>query len=125
MYKNAARLKLRFETPKGMLSAEDLWDLTLPQLNELAKKLNKRLKEFGEDDFLKVKNDEEKIVKLQFDIVLDILKTKQEDIEAAVARKLKMEQKQKLMAALDAKRDADIGAMTVEEIQAKLNELGD
>jgi len=125
MYKNAARLKLRFETPKGMLSAEDLWDLTLPQLNELAKKLNKRIKEFGEDDFLKVKNDEEKIVKLQFDIVLDILKTKQEDIEAAVARKLKMEQKQKLMAALDAKRDADIGAMTVEEIQAKLNELGD
>jgi len=95
------------------------------QLNELAKKLNKRIKEFGEDDFLKVKNDEEKIVKLQFDIVLDILKTKQEDIEAAVARKLKMEQKQKLMAALDAKRDADIGAMTVEEIQAKLNELGD
>ncbi|MFA5457111.1 MAG: hypothetical protein WC261_05690, partial [Synergistaceae bacterium] len=63
MFEKATRMKLRIATGKGNLSVEDLWDLNLAQLNEVAKGLNRRVKELGEEDFLKVEKKEETLTR--------------------------------------------------------------
>ena len=57
MFERASKLKLRFNTEKGMVTTEDLWDLPLLQrnavdLDSLAKNLNKAVKESGEESFV-------------------------------------------------------------------------
>lgn len=37
MFDKVTRLKLRFESNKGLLSVEQVWDLSLTALNEMAK----------------------------------------------------------------------------------------
>ncbi len=123
MFEKATRMKLRIATGKGNLSVEDLWDLNLAQLNEVAKGLNRRVKELGEEDFLKVEKKEETVTRFSFDIVLHILNTKKKEAEEAVSLKAKKEERQKLLDALAAKKEAGIANLSEEEIKAKLAEL--
>lgn len=44
MFEKASRIKLRYSTNRGVLSVEDLWDLSLEQLDPIAINLNKSLK---------------------------------------------------------------------------------
>ena len=44
MYKQASKLKLRFQTNVGLLSAEQLWELSQPQISIAVKAVKKVLK---------------------------------------------------------------------------------
>lgn len=123
MFEKAARMKLRIATGKGNLSVEDLWDLNLTQLNEIAKGLNRKVKELGEEDFLKVEKKEETLTRFSFDIVIHILNTKKKEAEEAVNLKAKKEERQRLLDALDAKKEQSIANLSEEEIKAKLAAL--
>ena len=50
MYKQASRLKLRFQTNVGLLSVEQLWDLTQTQLANAIKAVKKVLKKNDDDE---------------------------------------------------------------------------
>lgn len=123
MFEKAVRMKLRVATTKGNLSVEDLWDLSLAELNEIAKGLNRTVKDLGEEDFLKTEDKAEREARFSFDVVLHILNTKKAEAEAAVERKKKSEEKQKLLEALEAKQADEIKGLTEEEIKQKLKEL--
>jgi len=98
MYKKAARLKLRFDTPKGALSVEQLFDLTMTELSSLIKKTNaivKKEKSAAEDDdlaFLEGKDNVESLNSLRFGILKDIYLTKKQERDDAA---IDLDKKQK------------------------------
>ena len=124
-FEKATRKKLRFQAPVGLITTEDLWDLTLPQLNSIAKDLNKKIKASEEEDFLDEPKAgvEEDTTKLAFDVVLFILETKKkekEDREQATERKQKKDQ---LLALLAEKQTAGLRELSEEELKKKIEEL--
>ncbi len=52
MYKTASKLKLRFQTPQGNLSVEQLWSLSTTELDSLAVALEEAYKKSGKKSFL-------------------------------------------------------------------------
>lgn len=123
MFKEASRIKLRFTSRKGDLTVEDLWDLSLTELNTIAKRLSQDLKDSKEENFLEEKTAEDLETKLGFDIVLDIIKTKQavnKKKREAVDRK---EKKEKIMALISEKKDEGLKQKSVEELEKELADL--
>ena len=124
IFEYATRNKVRFPF-KGMISIEDLWDLTPANLDQIYKVLNKQVKQSEEESLLDVKTDIDKELKVQIDIVKHIVSIKlaeKEAIEKASARK---EQKQKIMAIIASKQDEILKNSSVEDLQKMLDELED
>jgi len=120
MYKKASKLKLRFETEKGVLSVEQLWELPLAVLDRLAVSLEESYKKSGKKSYLAVKSRKDKEMKLRFDIVLDILNTKVEENSAARSASEVKEHNQKIMAKIAEAQDKALDGKSVEELQEML-----
>ncbi|RKZ35289.1 MAG: hypothetical protein DRQ49_19675, partial [Gammaproteobacteria bacterium] len=61
LFERASKQKLRFNTAKGTIDTEDLWDLPLQSkknisLDLIAISLSKAVKESSEESFVEVKN---------------------------------------------------------------------
>jgi hypothetical protein len=86
MFEQASKMKLRIETDKGRISVEDLWDLPLISntglnLDDIAKNLNRDLKESAEESFVVKKNKVNDVLELKFSIVKRIIEVKLADVE--------------------------------------------
>ena len=123
IFEKASRMKLRFQTDRGNLTVENLWDLPLIQLNKLAKALKRDIKESEETDFLKEVSVGDTITKLQFDIVLHVLNTKKEEADDRKHAAVRKEKKEKLLSILERKQDAELEDLEPEEIKKLLEEL--
>lgn len=125
MFEKASRLKLRFDSDKGLLHVEDLWDLPLQGLNVIAKGLNKELKSSEEEDFLEEKSAGDRIIKLKFDIVLHIIKTKKSEAEKRADASEKRARKEKLMNILEKKQDAGLEEKSEKDLIKEIKDLED
>lgn len=122
MFIKALRNKFRFPF-KGQITVEDLWDLSLDELNVVYKTLMKEVRLRDEDSLPVIAAAKKTDVDTKIDIVKYIAEVKQQednDRKLAVARKV---ERDKLMAALAAKQDEALKNMSAEEIQAKLDAL--
>lgn len=124
----ASRAKFRFNTPSGVITVEDLWDLPLSgrraNLDDIAKALNKQLKSASEEQsFVKPSAPATSEIQAKFDLVLYIIKTKIEERDAAQARADKEANKQKIMALIDRKKDEALASKSAEELQELLNKM--
>jgi hypothetical protein len=122
MFKEATRLKLRFVTNKGTLSTEQLWDLSLQDLDSLAVSLEKAYNESKGKSFLVRKNAKDKGLKLQFDIALEILQTKVEEAELAREAAENKQHNQKIMALIAEKQDEELKEKSVAELKRMLKD---
>ena len=120
MYKDATKLQLRFTSSYGALSTEQLWGLSLKELDFLAVDLEKQLENPEKKSFLDTKSKEDKISKLKFDIVIDILNTlvEQADLEAKIQSD--KENNQKILGLIAAKQDEDLASMSIEDLKKML-----
>lgn len=130
IFEQASREKLRFDSTVGHLTAEQLWDLPLtsrgdrPNLDAMARAFHSELKGLEEVSFVDTKADPRKSeLELQFEIVKHIIAVKLAERDAAKKAAENSEQKQRLMAALSAKQDAALTAMSEEEIKAEIAKL--
>ena len=122
IFEYAVRNKIRFPF-KGMISAEDLWDLSLTNLDSIYKTLNKQVKQSEEESLLSVKDNVDTELEVQIAIVKHIVSVKlaeQETREKAAAKKA---QKQKIMSIIAAKEDEALQNSSVDDLRKMLDEL--
>lgn len=120
MYKEASKLKLRVQTEKGPLTVEQLWDLPVAVLDRTAVTLQELYKDSGKKSFLVVKSKKDKLLKLQFDIVLDILNTKVEENDAATSAAEVKAHNQKIIKMISEKQDQELAGKSVKELEKML-----
>lgn len=123
IFEKATKTKLRFDTTKGLLSVEDLWEYNLTSLDTIAKGVNKKLKEESEESFIQKKSKSNVELELKLEILKHIIKSKQDEAEVAknaAEKKAKIEFLEEL---LQEKKIDELKGKTAEEIQAQLAEL--
>ena len=125
LFEKASRMKLRFDSSVGMINAEDLWDVPLGTLDEIAKSANRSLKRDEEESFVvrKPKSGPDQMFVLGFEIVKYVIKVRLDEAEAALHTKELQEKKQKIMALIAKKEDAAFETVGIEELRAMLEEL--
>lgn len=127
MYKIASRKKLRIRTNRGMLSVEQLWDLSKEDIGELAKSIRKRINDQkgvtgdSELEFLKPSaQTEETIDELTFRILKDIYTTKQAEEDKAHRRAAARENNRKILELIAKKQDQELENKSIEELEKML-----
>lgn len=123
LFEMATRKKFRFPF-KGMISVEDLWDLSVENLDIVYKTLNAESKRANEDSLLATKSAEDTILDTKIAIVKHIVAVKlKEKADRQKAASVAAE-KRKLEAIIANKQDEALNNMSVEELEAKLAALG-
>ena len=130
MFEQVSRAKLRFASPQGNLTAEDLWDLPLTStrpnqanLNNIAKAISRQLKAESEEDFVNPRSAANETLQLSLDVVKHIIQVRQAENEAARLIAERKEKKNKLMELIERKQDQQLEGKSLEELQQMVNAL--
>lgn len=125
MFEKASRLKLRFTTRQGLLSVEDLWDLSLNSLDTIAKAVNKELGTEAEGSFIpnKVTRKAATHNDLRLEILKHVINTKVAEDEAKANRAAKAEQLARLKTLAANKQDEAFAAQSLDEILKQIKEM--
>lgn len=129
IFEQALRTKLRFSTPRGLVTTEDLWDLPLssaagkPNLDDVARDLYKQLKDENEVSFVQPAAEKNSSAKLGFEVVKHIISVKLAEREANRLAADKAAQKQKIMAIIAQKQDEALTGKSLEELTAMVDGL--
>jgi len=90
MFEKATRNKLRFMSGKGNLIIEELWDLSLRDLDRLAQSINAELKETKQESFIPDSATEKRgstTLNLKLDLVKYIIEVRYAERELADLKK--------------------------------------
>jgi len=115
MFEKAARMKLRFPF-RGQCSVEDLWDLSVEDLDGVFKELNAELKEAKGESLLEIKTKTDEILELKVAIIRRIVTIKLEEQKASENAGLRAEKKQKLLGIIAEKQDEQYKGMPLEDL---------
>lgn len=126
-FEEASRQKFRFDSPKGALTVEDLWDLPLTgngaSLDGIARSLYKQLQETAEESFVAPAKKTNPLIQRKFVLVKYIIDVRLAESEAATKAKDLKEKKQKLMALIEEKKDESLKQASIDELQRMLDSL--
>lgn len=123
MYQKVARLKLRFDSVRGNVMAEDLWDLSLVELDSLAKDLNNKLKASNQESFIVEVSKPDEILQLKFDVVLDVIKTLMAEAKINQDAIVKQQKKNQLFKLIADKENDELAGKSIEELRQMVQEL--
>lgn len=126
MFEKASRQKLRFNTSRGLLTVEDLWDLPLtsatgkPNLDDIARNLNRQIRDSGvETSFVDPSaSGVDAETQLGFEIVKHVIAVRIAERDAASAAAKKRETKAKILQIIASKQDEALQSKSLEELQA-------
>lgn len=104
---------------------EDLWDLSVNDLDLIYKKLNKWGKESKTDSLLNVEESSDTELEIQIAIVKYIVAVKLAEKEASEKALVKKEQKQKIMSIIAAKENKELENNSIDDLKKMLDELGE
>jgi len=123
MFDIATRKKFRFDTVKGFLTVEDLWDLPLSSttgktnLDDIARGLHKQLKNGDDVSFVHADKKSDEIVQLKFDIVKHIIDVKLAENAAEKIARDNATKKQRLLEIIADREDDQLKSLSIDELK--------
>lgn len=122
LFESATRSKMRFPF-KGMISVEDLWDLSLTNLDSVFKALNAEVKKSEEESLLNTKSKEDEEISNKIEIVKYIVGVKLDEKKKREDAKKNAEMRQRLLEIKAKRQDAALENMSDEDLDKALAEL--
>lgn len=122
IFEIATRRKFRFPF-KGQCTVEDLWDLSLTNLDQVFKTLNAQKKQADEESLLTTKSAEDEELEAKISIVRYIVSVKQNEAAARALGRERKQQAEQLKTILAEKELQELKGKTAEEIKAMIAEL--
>lgn len=122
LFEYATRKKLRF-LYKGQISVEDLWDLSVEELDTIFKSLNAQAKRSQEESLLDRQTTEDEVLSVKIGLVRHIVAVKLDEAERNKTARERKQKKQHLMSILAQKQDQELFGKSAEELQKMLDEL--
>lgn len=123
MFEEAVREKFRFKLTNGYLTVEDLWDLSLEDLDRLARNLNKEVKDSEEESFIKKRTAANKLSEKKFELVKHIITVRLAELEESKLRKEKLVKKARIKEILEKKENEALEGKSTEELLKELETL--
>lgn len=129
IFEQASIQKIRFQSVRGELTTEQLWDLPLQSKNQfdldtVAKEANASLKSVTEESFVTTTTSPAKArYELMLELVKHVIAFKLKANEEQRSRAEKAAKKDKLVAILGEKQDAALKELTAEELAKQIAEL--
>lgn len=130
IFERATKQKLRFESVRGELTVEQIWDLKLSSrdefnLDNMIKGINKKLREEEEESFVEpVYNENKTKLQLSFDILKHVIDYKIKAKDRVEKAAVNAAQKAKLTQILLDKQDKGLTELSEEELKKAIEELG-
>ena len=115
MFETATRKKYRFPF-RGLISTEDLWDLSLEQLDTVFKTLNKQIKTEEETSLMTQSATDETTANM-IEIVKHVFTTKQEEANERRLAAKNAEKKKRILEVIAQKQDESLMSMSLEDLQ--------
>jgi hypothetical protein len=129
MFETAVRTKMRFLSPRGDLTVEQLWDVPLRSrddfnLNWIAKSTNTMLKTVEEESFVdSTPAPAHGRLTMTLEIVKHVIETKLAEEASAKRRSENKVEKEKLLRILAEKQEGKLSDLTEKELQKRINAL--
>lgn len=123
IFEIATRRKMRFDTQKGQLTCEDLWDLPLTSttgkvnLDDIARNLHSQLKTDANVSFVFKERKSDENTQLGFDIIKHIIDVKLAEAEESRVRRANAEKKHQLLALIANKENQQMAEMPLDELR--------
>ena len=124
IFERAAKEKIRFEF-RGLIATEDLWDLTIENLDELFQQTYAQLKaQSGEGLLLTgVQNPISDYLRLQADLIRYVFEDKQKMAADFKMKKLQNEKKKRIMEIITDKQDETLAGKSIAELKEMLDDM--
>ena len=128
-FMQATRTKLRFNSTRGLLSVEDLWDLPLtstknqPNLDSIAVDLYTRMQTQPTVSFVNSSPTTSPTDELALDIVKYIISVRMEENKLKLASAQAAQKKQQLLSIMERKQNEQLEVLSLAELQAAIEAL--
>lgn len=122
IFEYAVRNKLRFSY-KGLLTVEDLWDLSLQGLDAIYKQLKAQAKTNDEESLMASKSKADTVLEKQIEIVKYVFAEREAAIAKAKKAQENRKQREKLMGILAEQEEKDLRGKSADELRAMIAEL--
>lgn len=131
IFEQASILKLRFNTGKGVISTEELWDLPLQSktgqlnLDDLARIISKTLRDDNVESFVApaTTTAARRLDTLRLDILKHIINAKQAENASKLDAAAKKAERERLTALLAKRQEAALEGLSEEELKRRIDAL--
>lgn len=129
MFEEASRSKIRFETDKGLVTVEDLWDIPLEapngelSLDTLAINIDRQLKTASSESFVRKGSRKNRVLELCFNIVKHIIEVKLQERDSATKKAVSKTRIEEISRIISRKKDAELENKSIEDLEKMSSDL--